>query len=385
MIEIFKNQIPYDNIKWDVMDYKKREKLALDQLIQTTLFAKKAIPFYKQHLNNFSKKDIINISSLEEYALTIPETTKNHLSTLPCSIFVPYEKTFNLINKGTGGTTSQPVSILFSKNDWKAMAQHIARSIKFDFKDNLKFLKNTTCVALYHGNHITADIYKEGLKLLNIHLYERTTTKNDINSIYKFIQEIKPNWILGPPEDKTKKQTKGLTIDNLLSLDARNLTENAYRLNSKINPKFYGIFWSSMPISNDFQNYILNHLSVKYQQAQYGSTEVCPTGATCSKYPKDFHLGYGPTVSLVKHPSKKKLINEDEEGYIVVSKTGSNINNKNGVPTGTVLLNYRTGDYGYLKNQYGKKCECGRNTPILYNLHRIENLASKLKNGCQVD
>lgn len=383
-------QLKYDDLEWDTMNPTERDSLALSQLIKTTLFAKENIPFYQKHLKNNTMQDIERISSLEEYGIIIPETTKLHMSFAGAESFISDYNIFQFDNnkggfrnKPTGGSTGRPITMIFSTQDWNAMSKHIARSLKFDNQDNLDYFKGIKVLGLYHGDHVTNEIYQAGLVSLGAEFFDRVSTRGSPEDIYDFIQQIKPNAILAPPEDSSNKQTKGITLDKILKIDARNSDKNAYRLNHKHNPDFKMILWSSMPISPDLQNYILNHLKIPYQQAQYGSTEVCPTSATCRKYPRDFHLGYGPTVTLLKHHTENRLSKENEDGYVLVSKTGGTTKEGvNIVPTGTTLLNYRTGDYAKMKQTNGYSCECGRNTPVLYKIHRVEEKKGKLEMGC---
>lgn len=152
----------YDSLEWDTISKNQREKYALVQAKNTALFAKENVPFYKEHFKNISVDDILNINSLEEFALTIPELTKEHLSRNDFSAFLP--KTTKISDKGmrnygTGGTTGKPVTIWHSESDWQAMAQHIARSIKYDFQNNLSDLRGLNIQSFYHGDHITAHSY----------------------------------------------------------------------------------------------------------------------------------------------------------------------------------------------------------------------------------
>lgn len=393
---ILDEDIPeYDDISWDTMNPADRERLALYQAKKTALFAKEFVPFYKEHFKSISISQIENINSLEEFALTMPPTTKEHLTHNSSLSFLPILKDGfspirpGMINKGTGGSTGRPVTIWFSPEDWRAMAQHIARSIKFDFRHSLDKLRGRKVLGLYHGDHVTNDIYRLGLKLLGMHLISRVSTKVDVRSNYDFLQETRPNGLLAPPGGFDENQTKGITLKEILKLDSRNFHEKAYRLNNDYNPKFEMLLWSSMPLPGDMYNYLKNHLKIPYIQGQYGSTEICPTGATCEHHPYSFHLGYGPNVVNVIHPSGKRLVGEGEKGHLLVTKSaGLHISNGKRlriVPLGTNLINFRTGDDASLTNVNGEGCYCGRNTPILSNLERKENVRSKLLFGCQVD
>lgn len=383
----------YIDLSWDTMNHEERDNMALEQAKQTALFAKKHVPFYQHHFSSLSENDIADIKNQEEFAFTLPETTKLHLSRNHYWAFLPeikfhderdiYKGTYR--NKSTGGTTGNPVSIIYTAQDWRAMAQHIARSIKFDFRHNPQELENYIVCGLYHGDHITNEIYQAGMNLLGIDFFNRVSTKpEDIDSSFQFIQRTKPNGILAPPEDSSEKQTKGITLDKILQRDAVNRKKHTYRFNQKLNPDFKAIFWSSMPMSVDLYDYLKEHLGIPYIQGQYGSTEICPTGATCSEHPTDFHLGYGPTLVLVCSDTEARLTTEEEEGYLLVTKSGATTQDgNNSLPSGTTLINFRTGDYAKLIQQNGTTCNCGRNTPVLAGITRKEYNKAKSDFGCQ--
>jgi phenylacetate-coenzyme A ligase PaaK-like adenylate-forming protein len=389
------NTPSYLDLCWDTMDHDKREQMTLESAKQTALFAKRSVPFYKHHFQNISESTINNITTLSQFAFEIPETTKLHLSNNHYRSFLP-ECRFHderdihkgaYRNKSTGGTTSSPVTVIYTAQDWRAMAQHIARSIKFDFKDRLNELENFIVCGLYHGDHVTNEIYQAGMNLLGMDFFNRVSTKqNDTKSNFKFIQRTKPNGILAPPEDSKEKQTKGITLDKILQMDAVNAKKHSYRFNQKINTEFKAIFWSSMPMSMELYDYLKNHLGIPYIQGQYGSTEICPTGATCCEHPTGFHLGYGPALVLTCSEQRQQLAEEGEMGYLLVTKCGAtDEKGENYVPSGTTLINFRTGDSAKLVQQQGQVCGCGRNTPVLVDLERTQYREAKSNFGCQVD
>lgn len=390
---MYDHNVPsYMDTCWDTMPHTDREHLSLDSAKQAAVHAKRWVPFYQSHYQHLSERDIENIDSLEDFAVTLPEVTKDHLSHNDYRTFLPQcpdtrereQYSGEYRNKSTGGTTGNPVSIIYSSEDWRAMAQSIARPIMFDFRDKPKELEEMLVFGLYHGDHVTNSIYQSGLALLGANFLSRTSTRaQDVDSNYEMITKSQPNAILAPPEDKGGKQTKGITLDKILQLDAVN---SGFRLNRKVNPDFKAIFWSSMPMSLDLYDYLKHHLGIPYIQGQYGSTEICPTGSTCEHHPDGFHLNYGPSLVLSHAIGQQRLANDGEEGYLLVSKVGATRQNgHNTTPSGTQLINFRTGDYATLIHTHGEHCDCGRNTPIIAKLARREHVALKAKFGCQVD
>lgn len=385
-------QLPFNDLRWIDLPTAERDRIVLNQAIAEALFAKEQVDFYRAHYRHLSTNNIIDITSLEEFAVLLPEVNRQHLTKNPFQAFLPHvtrEKDPNkgsLRNKGTGGTTSRPVNIFYAPEDWRAQANLIAREIQYDFKNKPQELANLLVYGLYHGDHITNELYQAAFTKLNIDFINRASTRyQDILSNFYFFQETRPTALLGPPADPTKKITKGITLASFLHKDARYLKRDAYNLHKDSNSGFYAIFWSSTPMPIDLQYYIMEYLQVPYQQSCYGFTEVGILGVTCEVYPRNFHLLYGPNVLLIKSHDGKRLINAGEFGYVVASRIGAmSVDNKIIPSTSTTLINYRSGDHATLKIEK-EACQCGRNTPVLMGVHRREDIAAKLKFGCQAD
>ena len=349
------------NISWDTMDPNKREHLLLQEVIKSTLFAKKNVPFYISYLSKFSDENIQNIASLEEYAFTIPETTRSHLSNNSHTAFLPIHHQKIIMDKATGGTTNHPIVICFTEDDKKLAAKTIARSILFDFKDNKDELKKLKVLGLYHGDHITNHLLRTTFESLDIEFFDRISSKNIIKPNYIFYVDAKANSLLGPPESQLHK---GISIASFLKYDAS--TSNK--------AQFKALFWSSGPFSDDLYDYVKSYLKIPYIKGLYGSTEVALIGSTCSELKDSFHLDYFPVLTLLKKSTS--LATNGDEGYLVVSKTGFS------EKTATVLLNYRNGDTAILNTN---KCRCKRTTPIISNVQRKDDKIAKSIFGCEVD
>jgi phenylacetate-coenzyme A ligase PaaK-like adenylate-forming protein len=383
------NTPDYGHEIWQTCEQSEREVFALAQLKNTALFAKRHVPFYREKYRKFPDRFFQDVSSIEEFIVEVPELQRQDLSSNPSKAFIPENGSIALQsgslygkyrNFGTGGTTGKPVQIFHSLQDWQAMRAPVNWNIKHDFKGREDELQNMLVIGLYHGDHITNHIYEAMLNDLGFEMIKRASTKMDIEHNYELLQKSEVNGILAPPEDGSNGQTKGITLENILKLDARR--GDKWRLNHKINPEFKFIFWSSMPMSQDLYTYIKEHLGIPYIKGHYGSTETCPTGATCPYNPLKFHLTYGPSLVAIKKDHGKSRAKAYDEGYLVVSKTGAvNDTGQNVVPSGTYILNYRTGDYGSLSDE---KCACGVTTPVLSVYRKMHKEVKKVM-GCQVD
>ncbi len=245
-------------------------------------------------------------------------------------------------------------------------------------------MKDLIAFGLYHNDHITNKIYRDALKILKVKMYGRISTKQDINSNYEHIQEIKPNILIGPADDPLNKQTKGFLISNILKIDSENFDKDKYPLNTKLNKQFKLILWSSMPMSEDMENYISKYLQTPHLSI-HGSTEVGAIDTTCFYNPLSFHIGYGQSLTLIKSLTKKKLATEGETGKILVTKVGSTNEEGENMPcSGSIFIQYVLGDNATITNTKGKRCKCGRNTPII-KIKRVEDKELKAIFGCQAD
>jgi len=361
-------------IDWDRIKEKKRNDFLLRKIKNTLLFAKKNVPFYQKHLDKFSEKNIYDISSIEDFAFTIPETTREHLTNNKHTSFLSKKEPFIYFDKGTGGTTKRPIPICYTKSEWKFMAQTKARSVLFDFGNKKNKLEDLKIMGLYHGDHITNHIYRAMFELLNIEFFDRITTKNEIEPNYSFFIQSESNAILGPP---SLSSLKGLSLPSFFKYDSTYINHYGNDFTfpfvpiEKINIK--AVFWSSSFLDKEFYSYLKDYLKIPYIKGHYGSTEVLPIGSTCSEHPHDFHIDFMPNLALVK--TSKGLAKNNERGYITVSKID------NPASVGTMLINYKNGDAATYINE---KCKCQRNTPILINLSRIEDKEAKAVFGCEV-
>ncbi|MBN1914792.1 MAG: hypothetical protein JW769_02755 [Parachlamydiales bacterium] len=359
----------YSNVPWDTMDPQQRNALLLEQAIETTLFAKKNVPFYQKYYQKLQDIDIQNIRSLDEFAHVIPETTRHHLTHNKHTIFLPENPQKIKMNKATGGTTTDPIVMCFTKEDINIIAKTTARSIAFDYHDRPNTFTTLKILGLYHGDHITNHFFRPSFELLGMEFFDRISTKNAIEPNYNFFLNGSLNAILGPPGGVLHK---GLSLSTFFEYDAAHIFHHLPK-KSPILP-IEAVFWSSAPMDPELLDYMKNTMKIPYIKGIYGSTEAAPVGTTCPYLDHSFHLDYNPILTLLKTPTG--IAKNMERGYLLVSKTGFNDY------TGTVLINYRNGDSALLTEGV---CQCGRNSPIIHEITRIEDVKAKSVYGCEAD
>lgn len=402
----------YKDFWWDTAPAAERQdRILKEQTIPAILFAKHCVPFYMAHYKKLSDRDIRDISSFEEFVSMVPYITKAHIASNPTAAFLPQKEVTEIdpyrgkfFRFGTGGTSGKPVLIMHSIQDWRAMILTSDRLIEFDFyrdpffsekfifeRGTFEFSGQTSRVTplfsksilgAYNADHITNNVYATMCHRLGCDFYWRPSAVPSVEDIYDTAQQFKVNGILAPPEGQNVK--KGSFLKNILEIDAAKSGGSTWKLSHRYNRAFQFVFWSSMPISRDLLDHLLVDRQVPYVKGHMGSTEICPTAATCSEHMRDFHLCYGHSLVVIKNPEKDRMAEPDELGYTLVSKTGAtDAEGNNVLPSGMIFINYMTGDGARLSRD-GRQCPCGRNTPILYDLQRLRFHESKAKHGCQV-
>ncbi|MCG8634307.1 MAG: hypothetical protein MI863_10795 [Desulfobacterales bacterium] len=399
----------YTDFWWDTGNAAERQKIILEnQTIPALLFAKETVPFYREHYKKLSVQNIQDISSLEEFVSVIPYITKVHLASNHPMAFVPQINLSEVdphkgkyFRFGTGGTTGTPILIMHSMQDWRGMSRTADRLIEFDFyedlfyRDNFEFqpgmftfqglesrttpLSGKRILGAYNADHITNGIYATMLHRLGSDFYWRPSSAPTVEDIYDTARQFEVNGILAPPEGENNK--KGAFLKDILAIDAGRQTQ--WNLSHRYNKAFQFVFWSSMPISEVLLDHLMTDRQIPYIKGHFGSTEVCPTAATCSKQMRNFHLSYGHSLVIIKKLDRDQMAAPDELGYALVSKTGAtDMDGNNLPPSGMIFINYMTGDGARLSKD-GTPCACGRNTPVLYDLQRIKFHDGKAKHGCQ--
>lgn len=402
----------YNDFWWDTAPPSERSEIILKkQIIPTILFAKNYVPFYMQHYKHLSESTILNVSSLDEFVDLIPFISKSHLAYNHPLAFLPVTGVKEIdplkgkyLRFGTGGTTGKPILVMHSIQDWRGIELTLGRPIEFDFymdphvikdfnfekgffdyqgkKSRLTPFYGKGIIGAYNGDHITNGVFATMLHRLGCDFYWRPSAAPSNEDIYETAQQFKVNGILAPPEGDNIK--KGTFLRNILEAEINLGASCSWRLSHRFNKDFQFVLWSSMPISQGLLDHLQNDRQIPYIRGQFGSTEVCPTGASCSQHPRAFHMSFGHSLVLTKKIGAKGLAAPDELGYTLVSKIGAtSADGDNVLPSGMIFLNYMTGDAAKLSKD-GTVCGCGRNTPVLYDFQRVEFHEGQAKHGCQV-
>ena len=360
------NRPLFDHDEWDFMDAQKRNELLFDLFKKQFIFNKKYVPFYGSH---YASVDEEKFSSILDCVKSTPIIRKLDIRNLPS----PYDllpkitqQAFNTLHfhRGTGGTTGEPTSMFFTRNDWKAVLGAMTRALK-----ELKELEQPIIAFNgYNQGHISGPIFDDTIRLLGGLSITRNFGSSDEQAI-KQLKKHQCNLIIAPPISTHK----GGSIEHLLDIDAK--TGFNYINGDHINT----IFCSSTQLTHDLYKE-LKGLGIRYIYDYYGSTEILPTAISCQESPFDLHILYGHIAMFVVNQDHT-VVHNGERGVVLSSKIGSYSDDGTiSVNQGTQLLNYEVGDEVTLITD---PCPCGRTTPRITGVKRISNVQDKLEGGCE--
>src|SRR3989344_4806523 len=112
------DSISLNDPKWEFLTIKEREEKIFPLFRSQFLHNKLKIPFYRRYYRDTNEA---NIGDYQGCVKNIPALIKNSIRSLSPYDLIPddgLKKIF--IHRGTGGTTGEPTSVFYSKNDWQA-------------------------------------------------------------------------------------------------------------------------------------------------------------------------------------------------------------------------------------------------------------------------
>ena len=360
------NQIvDFDNEEWDFMNPQERDRQIFGLFKKQFIFSKEHVPFYSQLYKNISENDL---NSLQDCIEKIPKLQKTDIRNLSSPYdLLPINLQNNLhkihFHRGTGGTTGEPTSMFFTQNDWQAVLGGMTRALK-ELKELNKPIKAFNG---YNQGHISGPIFDDTIRKIGGLSIARNFGNSDEQAL-KQLAKHKCNLIIAPPVSTHK----GGSVEHLLEIDAK--TGANYINGDNIDV----LFCSSTKLTQELYKEIKS-LGIKYVYNYYGSTEILPTAISCQHSPFDLHILFGH-IALFVADSGQKLVKNGERGIVLSSKIGSYDNNKISENQGTQLLNYQVGDEVTLITE---KCECGRTSPRIKDIQRVQHVQNKLETGCE--
>ncbi len=354
---------------WDGLDSiptDERKKLIFALFKRQFSHNKSEVPFYSRRYKNIGEDDL---TEWEDCVQKVPTLRKEDIRALASPYDLLDEGTaHNLasiyLHRGTGGTTGEPTSMFFTKNDWEAVLSAMTRAV--GEVHTLK--KPIVAYDGYNQGHISGPIFDDTIRKLGGLPISRNFGCSDEQALLQ-MKRHKCNLIIAPPVSTHK----GGSIQNLLDADSK------LGLNYINGKNIDVIFCSSTNLTPELHRE-LKDLGIKYIYNYYGSTDVLPTAISCQENPFDLHVLFGH-VALFVVDEEQHHVSNGKRGLVISSRIGSYDDKyRPSVSRGTQLLNYHVGDeVTYLEDQ----CPCGRTTPRIRDVKRVADIQDKLEGGCE--
>ena len=357
----------FDDEKLDYIDNSQRKEIIFDLFKRQFLHNRENIPFYSKLYGHIDSDEI---KSYEDCIEKIPLITKINLRNLKSPYDLTSYKIQNnfdkiYIHRGTGGTTGEPVSMLFSYNDWQAILGGMTRSLK-EIKE-LK--KHIVAYNGYHQGHISGPIFDDTIRKIGGTPVTRNFNSTDEQAL-KLMIKHRCNLIIAP----SISTHKGGSVEDLLEIDAK------LGLNYINGKNIDCIFCSSTNLTKELYTELME-LGIKYIYNYYGSTDVLPTAISCQENPLDLHILPGHIAIFVVGKDGKHVKN-GERGLVVASRIGSYDESGDiSVNEATQIMNFHVGDEVTFIDE---PCSCGRTTPRIRDVKRVSFIKEKLESGCEV-
>lgn len=300
-------------------------------------YAYENVPYYRRTIKSLGLKPD-NFKKIEDLH-KLPIISKNDIQKNP-NDFVSQSQGKDSFWVKTSGSTGQPTNVLWSKNFLM-----VSIGINQRFRDAYASLvKSNRALRKAHlsypgsGSETLAKYYSQAIWILK-HTYYKNVRLFSIfdppERNYILLKEYNPQIVAG----------HGSYIGLLFSYMAHNKLDF---------PNLNVISYSSDSLRDEDRSIIEERYCQVF--AHYNAMETSTIGFECEAH-RGYHLSIDTcAVDLINKDSLH--VSPGEEGEVVVS----NLINK-----GTVLLNYRIGDIGVMR-EVNDVCECGRNLPMLKNL-----------------
>lgn len=359
-------ELYFDNDALDYMDTELRKKTIFSLFKKQFIHNKNEVDFYAKLYQNTSEDQL---ASFEDCIEKVPTLTKDQIRNLnsPYNLLgKEFRKNLNRIHlhRGTGGTTGEPTSMFFSRNDWEAVLGGMTRSLT-----ELRSLQEDI-VAFngYNQGHISGPIFDDTIRRIGGIPITRNFGCSDEQALRQ-MKKHRCNLIIAPPITTHK----GGSIESLLDVDAK------LGLNYITGEHVHTIFCSSTQLTKElFEE--LKDLGIRNIYNYYGSTDVLPTAISCQHNPSDLHILFGH-IALFVINEKQEHVKNGERGLVVAGRIGSYDDKGVVIPNqATQLLNFHVGDEVTFIDT---PCPCGRTTPRIRRVKRVHHVQDKLEGGCE--
>lgn len=363
---------------WDYIEPKTRDGLLLEFLKSTLKRARNNVPLYRQS-KNYSNPNFLNeiekCDTIEEALQHIPVLLKDSakegvgfrrfIRENP-TVLKPDDIKVAIVYK-SGGTKGVPTPTYITDWDLEVESFALARCFRYG-----GFEKGDIIYNFYNPTHKGGREIEDAAKKLGMTVMTRRPEEN-LEKCIELIKSYKTNAVAAvqPPltETDVTKKGAGVTFLDIIGQDFRLFgKKNNDSIIKKAFITGYQIPQSIIDLAHDYE---IDMFTTD------GASELIPIAtsniekAGICKY-NNQHLILGPHYTFIAKIEDDTIVpvREGEDGIVLHTTP---------VREGTPYFNYAIGDKAKLITT---KCECGRTTPVIGNIRRIDR-PDEILGGCR--
>lgn len=306
------------------------------------------------------------VSALNDSSL-LPDLTREYLKT--GFYAVPPEQKLWRKFTSSGSSGLRPKVSYYTREDWDVLTTTAAR-LHSKFLPLNKISRMFNC---FSAAHVGAKFQEDSFSLLGLSVEGAHMTRTTPEAVLDQMMSSGASELGGfnalaiPPglPSGAKGTSKGTNLDSLLNLDMDNfigknirviITSGSARDVPGLNLKER--VWEG--------NAMAGVEKTKFFE-MYGYSESLPNAMDC-EFNEGLHLAVGPTFTEVLDEKTGKHVKNGERGLVVIT----------GIRSGSRFIRYAVGDEAtYVTDT----CRCGRASPRLVNIERVEDM-ERLQQGC---
>jgi phenylacetate-CoA ligase len=306
------------------------------------------------------------VSSLNDSSL-LPDLTREHLKKGFYGVPLEHKLWRKFTSSGSSGL--RPKVSYYTREDWDVLTTAAAR-LHSTFLPLNRISRMFNC---FSAAHVGAKFQEDSFSLLGLSVEGAHMTRTTPEAVLDQMMTSGASELGGfnalaiPPGLPTgaKGTSKGTNLDSLLNLDMDNfigknirviITSGSARDVPGLNLKER--VWEG--------NAMAGVEKTKFFE-MYGYSESLPNAMDC-EFNEGLHLAVGPTFTEVLDEKTGKHVKNGERGLVVIT----------GIRSGSRFIRYAVGDEAtYVTGT----CHCGRASPRLVDIQRVEDM-ERLQQGC---
>ncbi len=306
------------------------------------------------------------VSALSDSTL-LPDLTREHLQGGFYGQPLEHKMWRKFTSSGSSGL--RPKVSYYTRDDWDVLTTTAAR-LHASFLPLNRISRMFNC---FNAAHVGAKFQEDSFSLLGLSVEGAHLTRTTPEAVLEQMMTSGASEFGGfnalaiPPglPAGAKGASKGTNLDSLLNLDMDNFIGKNIRviINSGSARDAPGLnlkerVWEGNAMAGVEKTRFFE---------MYGYSESLPNAMDC-EFNQGLHLAVGPTFTEVLDEKTGKHVKNGERGLVVIT----------GIRNGSRFIRYAVGDEAtYVTDT----CRCGRSSPRLQNIVRVEDM-ERLQQGC---